>query len=183
MEGTWKSYVANKIPIDLRYMTRCNIKFADLPFKFEKNNIWNEIWLQWCMENHRNDIDTVELILNQNLWFNSHIRKNKKVIFLKEWENRGMRWISDLLYENDTNNSLRFLSQKELEDMYDLKTDFLTYGSTIHAIPTEWRRKLKIHDPNQDNDDEDHDDYKLVDQLLDNDQPSRLIYNAKITYK
>ena len=64
IEGTWKSYVINKMPVDIRYMTRCNIKFADLPFKFHEHSIWNEIWLNWCVENYKENIDTVELIVS-----------------------------------------------------------------------------------------------------------------------
>ena len=43
IDGVWKSYVINKIPVDIRYMTRCNIRYADLPFKFHSESIWNEI--------------------------------------------------------------------------------------------------------------------------------------------
>ena len=49
-------------------------------------SILNEIWLNWCIENYNENIDTVELILNQNLWFNSHIRSDKKPLHFKLWE-------------------------------------------------------------------------------------------------
>ena len=43
IEGVWKHYLTSRIPIDLKYLTRCNIKTKDLPFKFPKNSIWNEV--------------------------------------------------------------------------------------------------------------------------------------------
>ena len=131
MDGFWKSYVINKIPMDIRYMARCNITFADLPFKFPKTSIWNEVWLNWCIKNFNHNVDTVDLILNQNLWLNSHIRKNKKPIHLKDWERQGIRWISDLLHENEADLSLRFLNQQELEELYQIRTNFVTYWSVI----------------------------------------------------
>ena len=44
LEGTWKTYILEKLPTDIRYLTRCNINNADLPFKFKKDSIWQEVW-------------------------------------------------------------------------------------------------------------------------------------------
>ena len=182
IEGTWKSFILNKIPVDIRYMARCNIKYADLPFKFRKDSIWNEIWLNWCVENYNEDIDTVELILNQNLWFNSHIRINKRPIYLKGWEEKGIRWLSDIIIEEGHQGTLRFLTKIEVEEMYNVKIGALTYMGIIDAIPKEWRKTLKLHSQLNERPDEDG-DYKLVDKLMDIQRPSKFIYDCKINNK
>ena len=81
INGVWKSYVTNKIPVD--------IKYADLPFKFLSGSMWNEVLLNWCLENYSQNIDTVEQILNQNIWYNSHFRRDKKPVYLKQWEKKA----------------------------------------------------------------------------------------------
>ena len=182
IEGIWKSYVINKIPVDIRYMARCNIKFADLPFKFHQNSLWNEIWLNWCVENYIKEIDTVELILNQNLWYNSHITRNKKPIYMKKWEQQGIRWISDIIHEDNDPSSIRLLSREEIELLYDLKVDFVTYQGIIHSIPAKWRKKISLHNINSEASDEEG-DYKLIDKLQDSKRPTKLIYDIKIKNK
>ena len=112
---------------------------------------------------------------------NSHIRRNNKVVHIKAWEQKGIRWISDILYEEEVGGQLRFLTQDELQDMYNIKTDFLTYLGVIQSIPQPWRNTLKQH--TEAASEEEHEDYKLVDQMMDSKQPTRLIYNAKIKNK
>ena len=36
-DGTWKKYVVDKCKIDILYLSRCNIKYEDLPFKFPED--------------------------------------------------------------------------------------------------------------------------------------------------
>ena len=182
IEGVWRKYVTRKIQVDIRYKSRCYIRYADIPFKFPKESIWNEVWLNWCPENYNNNIETGEQILNQNIWYNSHIRRNDKTLQLKQWETKGIRWISDLMYEDDKTGTLRFLSQAELETMYNIKTDFVTYWGFLHSIPKVWRNTLMLPSNTTTAEDEEG-DYKLVDKLMDAKQPSRLIYDCKIKNK
>ena len=181
IEGVWRSYVLDKLPTDVRYLARCNLKYSDLPFKFPKTSIWNEIWLQWCLHNYSNTVDTTEQILNQNIWFNSHIKVNNKLIYMQKWEEKGIRWISDLILEDDHLN-FRFLGLQELLEMYDIKVDFLTYGGIIQAIPPKWRNILK-NPAKKEGRAEEEGDYKLLDKLIDHPQPTRLIYDIKIKNK
>ena len=78
-------------------MTRCKLKYADHPFKFKKDSIWNEIWTTWCLENYKDEVNNPEDIVNQYMWFNSHIRIQNKVIHYKGWEQKGIGWVNDLL--------------------------------------------------------------------------------------
>jgi hypothetical protein len=40
-EGLWKQPVINKIRAPVALLSRCNIKYEDLPFRFNKTHIWN----------------------------------------------------------------------------------------------------------------------------------------------
>ena len=50
-EGIWKEYMLKKIQPDLTYLLRCNILYKDLPIKFPKGSIWEEIFQKWCKIN------------------------------------------------------------------------------------------------------------------------------------
>ena len=170
MEGVWKEYMTSRIPVDLKYMARCNIKTSDLPFKFPKNSIWREIWTNWCMENYEDIIIDQESIFNQNLWFNSHLKINKQCIHYKKWDNQGIRWLSDLLFEEE-NKPIRFITYEELCQLYDFKPLPLIYQGLIHCIPKVWKEQLKMV-----NEKESEGDYKLIDRLLDTKEPTKWLY-------
>ena len=179
VEGTWKTYIMNKIPTDIRYFVRCNIKFKDLPFQLPQNSIWREIWANWCIENFNEQPTAPEEIINQNLWYNSNIKINKKVVHYRKWEEKGIRWLNDILIE-DTDMSLRFLSYEELCDFFDFKPIQLTYQGLIHAIPSSWKNTISIYDGQET---EENEDYKLADRLSDSKKPTNLLYRSMIKGK
>ena len=85
-----------------------------------EGSIWNELWLLWCLENYEEEeIRTPERNINQKLWYNSHIRDMNKPVHYKTWEVNGIRWVNDLLYE-DENLKLRFLKLRELKEFYNI---------------------------------------------------------------
>ena len=65
----------------------------DLP----KNNIWREVWANWCIENFCDNPSTPEWVIYQNLWYNSNLKVNQKVIHYRKWEEKGIGWLNDLL--------------------------------------------------------------------------------------
>ena len=67
LEGTWKTYILEKLPTDIRYLARCNINNADLPFKFRKDSTWQEVWTTWCQINYKKAVTNLKEIMNQNL--------------------------------------------------------------------------------------------------------------------
>ena len=71
---------------------------------------------------------------NNILWNNKEITINGRTIFLKEWFNNGIITISDMLKENNL-----FYTIKELEENFNIKTNFVTYYGITQAI-----RKTKI---------------------------------------
>jgi hypothetical protein len=166
-EGTWKQYIINKIKPDIDFMARCNIKYEDLPFKFPKDSMWDEIWKMWCEENFK-EVITLENIMNQTLWYNSYIKSAKKVLFWKNWYDAEINWVGDIIFENNQGEK-RFLSLEELKDMGIENITQMQYNILISSIPGNWRKKIKRTQPENSitSEDSEEDDYKLVDKLLD----------------
>ena len=73
--------------------------------------------MKYGPQNYKTIIDQTEEIINHNLWYNSNLKINNKVIHYRQWEERGIQWLSDLLFENE-DLTLRFLSHKEIERNY-----------------------------------------------------------------
>ena len=71
---------------------------------------------------------------NNLLWNNKEKTINCRTIFLKEWFKNGIITISDILKENNS-----FYTIKELEENFNIKTNFVTYYGITQAI-----RKTKI---------------------------------------
>ena len=42
-DGIWKKYVTDTCGMNIQFLTRCNVKYADLPFKFPSDSLWDEV--------------------------------------------------------------------------------------------------------------------------------------------
>jgi len=174
-EGVWKSEVLKKIPVDINYFLRCNIKFKDLPFEYTEGSLWREFWSEWCNQNFVNEINDLEGILNQNIWFNSHIQVQDKPVYFRSWEVKGLRWINQIVTETPMGQQ-RFLNQEEIEEIIEGRIPRLQYLGLIDAIPRPWRRKIILNIEEED----ELEDYKLIDRMMDNLRPSKLLYDQII---
>jgi hypothetical protein len=178
IEGMWKQYIINKLKVNIDYMARCNIKYKDLPFKFPKNSMWDETWRLWCEENYK-EVSSLDEIMNQTLWYNSHIKSDNKVLYFKNWDNADIKWVADLIDENDKGER-SFCTRQELIEMGIEKLTQMQYNIIISAIPKKWREKIKIKINYEEDEQE---DYKLLDFLLDSKKPMRKIYSKLIKEK
>jgi hypothetical protein len=93
---------------------------------------WNEV------RKINNKIDNVFDIRRQCLWFNQDIKINKKEVRWDSWHNNGINQIHDIV-----NIEGKFLAPKEIEEIYNVKCDFLKYNQLKDAISLKWRSKLK----------------------------------------
>jgi hypothetical protein len=175
IEGIWKKYITDKIGPDIKYVTRCNIKYEDLPFKLPGYNMWNEVWKTWCNENFHNP-EIIDQIMNQSIWWNSNIRINGKPLYKRSWDEAGIKWIQDLITESETGK--RWKTIKEIRSEYKITINTMDYNSIISAVPREWKNKLKQNEENQD-----EEDYKLIDQLIDNKRPTKYMYEELVKGK
>jgi hypothetical protein len=93
-----------------------------------------------ALEELRNGkINEAAEIKEQTLWYNKNIKQGRNPLFIKNWYQKGIMYVSDLL-----NNDNNFLSFEEFTELYDLEPkDFLRYITVINCIPRDWKRTLK----------------------------------------
>ena len=100
--GMWIEYLQQSLPMkDLSYFLRGNLKYADLPKKPNPDSIWCEILIQRGANNYRKTPKNRWEILNENLWWNSTMKRYGKVLYYKSWAEAGVRHVQDLLDKND----------------------------------------------------------------------------------
>jgi exonuclease III/uncharacterized protein Smg (DUF494 family) len=180
IEGLWKGPIENKMDIDIRYLVRCNLKYADFPQKENNNKLWKEIWTYWCEENYKKP-GNIEEILNNSLWMNSNIKIGKKVAYWKNWANEGIKWVQDLVVvEND--KTMRFFREEEMQDMGIENYNFMQYNSLMSAIPRKWKREI-IGNQYIEPEEERMEDIKLIDSLVDIKKPMKKVYKQLVKNK
>ncbi len=78
-------------------------------------------------------------ILDQSLWLNQNISINNKYVYLKKnWENKGISYLRDIL-----NGKCEPLMHNELKQKYHINTTFLQTTLIHKCIPKQWLCKLK----------------------------------------
>jgi exonuclease III len=177
IEGIWKNHLLDTINIIPEYFLRCNIKYQDLPFKKEINQLklWDEILKFWCEENYEENIDTVEKIMNQSIWLNSNIKINKKVVMWKNWYEEGFKWIADLIIMED-NGDLRFMSYNEIQDFHIKNFNYMEYNSLMSSIPKTWKNQIKTETIEDEGEGEG--ELRLIDKITKEKKPMKYLYKV-----
>ena len=140
--ANWKSLVYNQLPDVGEYLWTCNFNKKEVNYAFPKlcNSFWIDVLKAWAEYNFHSPSNRSEII-KQNIWFNSHITINNKILFYKTWFRAGITIMSDLI-----NNQGQFLVLEELKRKYDINIDFLNYLAFKKAIPTKWLNILLINE-------------------------------------
>jgi hypothetical protein len=135
--GSWQAYPyyeLNKIMGINSF--KCTLNMKKIP---HINNFY------WTIIQNWNELTQLEIksmgvfeIRKQYLWLNKHIKINNCEIKWKNWIQKNIFMIHDIL-----DNEGKFLTIEEIERLYELKCDFLQYNSLKDAIPKCWRDKLK----------------------------------------
>jgi len=136
----WIHWVIYNIPnISPEYLLKCNLDKKDVNniIKFKKGSFWSEIFSEWCYLNYDPHPTLKDELLNQNLWFNSHIKVGKKMVFNKKLYEADVRYIKDILHNG------KFLTIENIRQKYHVDISFLEYGGLINAIPRDWKKYLK----------------------------------------
>jgi hypothetical protein len=113
------------------------------------------------------------------LWENSLIKIGNKPVFWKEWFRAGITWIQDIIKVTRDGN-LEIMTKDELDMVFQTRLKTLEYNGLVRAIPATWRRT--IHS-SQLEDEEEIDDPKLINCILDSKNPGKWIYNELIKGK
>jgi hypothetical protein len=77
-------------------------------------------------------------IRRECLWLNENIKSANKVLFWKDWHEKGINIIHDIINEDGN-----FLNNEDIERKYNLKCSVLKYNKLKDAIPKNWRKVVK----------------------------------------
>ena len=77
-------------------------------------------------------------ILNQPLWNNRYIIKNKKTLFWENWHNHGINHIYNIVDKQGN-----FLSHTQLNEKYSIQCNFLEVLDIRQNIPREWKEIIQ----------------------------------------
>ena len=106
----------------------CNQGKKEITPKFYQDihNYWSEL----------QNIEKIDpyLIINQVIWNNRYLTINKKPFLWTEWRTSGIVYIHDIL-----NNEGQFLSQNEINELYEINCNFLNALQIRQCIPLNWR--------------------------------------------
>ena len=101
-----------------------------------RNKFWVNVfcsWIDFKVNYLRNLYPSRDNIVSQTLWFNDDIVVDNDTLYYKSWDEKGVRFINDLLSSDG-----RFLSLDEFTIKYDINTIFLHFHSLIRAIKFKW---------------------------------------------
>jgi len=124
----------------LSFLTYCNYNFNALQINYLPG-FYSEILKHWQNTKQAFQNDTSRH--NEIIWNNRNIKINSKAPFYKNWFEKNIVRIEDLLH-NDGN----FLSFDQFSRKFNLETPFTFYFGLINSIPTNWKLTIK-RDPRQ----------------------------------
>ena len=123
--------------IDFNSLFSKGENYAELKANEILNPFWKDTLKSWKHFCKQVEVDTLEDILNSPLWLNSHLPHSQNM-YIKEWYDKGVRNISDLI-DSDGN----FYQLEELKTTYNIRGTFLDYHSILRRIPDGWKNKIQ----------------------------------------
>ena len=119
--------------------------FGDLVTKHIAQEIENPFWKNtleaWSNLMSKKSIKTIDEIFHSPIWSNSKMKDKGNLIF-KNWSDKGINLIIDLLDENSRENGY-FLTFEDLKSKFNINGTFLEYQRVIKAIPGDWKTAIK----------------------------------------
>jgi hypothetical protein len=102
-----------------------------LEIKKEKvtNMFWKDVLCSWALVQKNQKLQNTEDIQGLNIWYNTNILLNNKPFIYKNFINKGVIFISDILDEEGD-----FLTFESFTNKYNINTHFLNYASLINAV-------------------------------------------------
>ena len=100
-------------------------------------NFYRQLFHFWY-ELHSRPPEGADEILDEYLWYNRSSLIDKKPIFLKYWNEGGIKRISDVMKFNGL-----IRSKEDLANEFGIHIDIMKYNSLISAIPSKWKQCVK----------------------------------------
>jgi hypothetical protein len=93
------------------------------------NYFWKDVFNAWCEVVKCIPPKSNADLLTSSLWYNNHIRLNKKTLYYRHWVKNGVNFVNDLM--GDDGN---FLSLDEFRTKYGIRTNFIEYSAVLKCV-------------------------------------------------
>lgn len=117
---------------------QCNFNAKDVTQIVKHPGFWNDVVKSWASFNFHSPFG-VDDILDQVIWFNSHIKVQGKLLFNIRMFRAGIIKIQDLIYQGNV-----FLSAFQFQQRFP-GINIMEYFAVIQAIPLEWKQWLAVN--------------------------------------
>ena len=123
----WQSVINNTINFNgLLVFGRC---YTNAIQNKIKNKFWIDVLHAYSDILQLTGEDTEHFVLSSPIFYNNKIMIGNQPIYIKKWDQQGIKSINDLIHENG-----EFLSQDEFEHTYNIKTNFVQFLGLKQAI-------------------------------------------------
>ena len=162
-----KAVLSQELGMDI---WKCNMNVKDVEQTF-KPTFWRDILIAWSKFNFQKEIVSPEDAASQFIWYNSHIRANKELLYFKNAHTSGLVYVSQLVTEKGKVKPPTVLVEK-------FNLTIMQYNSLISAIPREWFKILRDQNIAK----LEHGQSRL-EQICNTTKPVKLYYNTMIQKK
>ena len=121
------------------WFLKTNIHPKDASKFFKKKDFWSEAFTHWC-EITFVEPQSFQEIVNQTIWFNSHVKIKNSPIFFRNFADVGIVTVGDI-YNPDQPDGLCTLG--ELNNKFEVSLNWLQYAQIKRALPRIWIAFLK----------------------------------------
>ena len=144
-DGSWTNLILELIPSPktkelLTYILGSNLHKTDIHqfININRNPFWGEIWQKWTEYNFKKseEINTLEEILQQHLWFNSTLKVNNQPNFNRRLYEAGITKIENLVEGG------RWANHTTLNNTYNTNINFMELMSMLHCITKSWKNTI-----------------------------------------
>ena len=128
----------------LPHYTSFQLFMGSAYFKDLTRSIVNPFWKEVLLAFSELNTFTVDHIACQPLWNNDMIKVNNKVLYLKSWCNKSVRFVNDVLKTDGS-----FLSYCEFQHKFNMPSNFLQYYGFCNAIRSGFNKNVipKVMEP------------------------------------
>lgn len=127
------------IPRNYTEFWECNVNKRDVSC-IVKPGFWRDVALAWSKLNFYEPTNHKQ-VLNQHVWYNSHLRINKKIFCYRKALEAGVCKISDFC--NDSVTEICMFQQ--FQERFPDALTWLQFGGIVDAIPVKWKNELKTN--------------------------------------
>ena len=127
----WQNVISTFV--DINILSNCGREYIQICQNKSKNKFWKDVFKAWGRLGYKQDTEILceNNLLKSPLWYNKKILINKKPIFYKEWYQRGVTLINDLI---KSSHPYSFYTHEEFTQTFGVTCHFLEYNGVVSAV-------------------------------------------------